>query len=110
MAEDSTDILDDILAPQAPPERLVAEANTATLIAIRARYDAYRRFVVGKAAGDDAKLVMDDMKTFTRGDDSAYAPDERTHVLLTGRQEVFLRFMDPTRLSFDEYVEKYTRR
>jgi hypothetical protein len=51
---------------------------------------------------------MEDLSRFCRGKETAFDIEERVHVLLTGRQEVWFRIMDHLRLSYDALVEKYT--
>lgn len=39
----------------------------------------------------DAKLVLTDLASFCRAHDTTFHTDERTHAMLEGRREVFLR-------------------
>lgn len=88
-----------------------SERNKAVLDVLLRRKEAYQRlFVFGNTTKDDVALVMDDLKMFCRGDQSAFHVNERFHTLLTGRQEVFLRIQDFTRLSLDELYDNYTRK
>jgi len=75
---------------------------------LRRRQEAYKRVFAGNPTSDDAQLVMDDLQRFCRGRETAFDIEERVHVLLTGRQEVYFRIMDHLRLSYDALVEKYT--
>lgn len=77
---------------------------------LRRRQEAYRRVFIGSAATEDVQIVMDDLRTFTRGDVTTFHENERISTLLQGRQEVWLRINDHTRLSFDALFEKYSRR
>jgi hypothetical protein len=76
---------------------------------IETRKNAYIRvFDKGIPSVADRELVKADLQRFCRHLMTAYSPDEREHVLLTGRQEVYLRIDDFTRLSVDTLVVKYT--
>jgi len=75
---------------------------------LRRRQEAYTRLFSGTPAGNDAQIVMEDLSRFCRGKETAFDIEERVHVLLTGRQEVWFRIMDHLRLSYDALVEKYT--
>lgn len=85
------------------------EASHETMRFLISRREAYTRLFAGSATADDAKIVADDLRTFCRGEDTAWADDARVHALLSGRQEVYIRIMDHTRLPFDAMVEKYTK-
>lgn len=66
-----------------------------------------RIFVEGKPLDGDVERLMLDLAHFCRGFETPYSPDERTHVLLAGRNEVFWRIMDHTRLDVDTLMKKY---
>lgn len=72
--------------------------------------EAYVRVFAGAPAGDDVKLVIDDLRIFCRGEETAWDMNERVHCLLTGRQEVYQRIVDHTRLSADVLWERYAPR
>lgn len=87
------------------------EDAIAAMRAARLRLrEAYVRLFAGAPAGDDVKLVVDDLRTFCRGEDTAWHEDARVHALLTGRQEVYQRITDHTRLSADDLWERYAPR
>lgn len=87
------------------------EDELAAMRAARLRLrEAYVRVFAGAPAGDDVVLVMDDLRNFCRGEETAWHDSERIHCLLTGRQEVFQRIADHTRLSADVLWERYAPR
>lgn len=106
--EDDIDIGDELEASEPSLAERVAAANEATTRALTARYEAYQRFWKGNPTGEDVRIVMDDMRYFCFGDTSTFQENERLHVLLTGRQEYYIRVMDHTRLSLDAFIEKYS--
>lgn len=114
MAEDEIDPLaeatDAIVSGASEPPALVERAKAVKAVqdTIRARQGAYVRWWQGKPIGDDNRIVADDLRRFCRGGMSAYDDNERVHLLLTGRQEVWLRIMDHVQLSFDDLYERYT--
>ncbi len=105
------------LNPFDPQREDVDKANLKTKEASDAKFardtlenrkGAYIRvFVAGTPSADDRKIVMADLHRFCRQGATAFHPDERIHVLLTGRQEVTLRIDDFTRKSVDELLEQY---
>ena len=50
----------------------------------------------------DAKLVLTDLASFCRAHDTTFHTDERTHAMLEGRREVFLRIQRPLNLTEEE--------
>jgi hypothetical protein len=86
----------------------VVMAQEVVVDQLRRRQEAYSRLFSGTPAGNDAHIVMEDLSRFCRGKETAFDIEERVHVLLTGRQEVWFRIMDHLRLSYDALVEKYT--
>jgi hypothetical protein len=85
-----------------------SDEKTARII-LENRKGAYTRvFLEGVPSMEDRKIVMADLHRFCRHGSTTYAENERTHCLLTGRQEVTLRIDDFTRLSVDALLEKYT--
>lgn len=110
-------VSDDDPFDQAAEARKAAEGqDEATLEAervrnaLRYRMEAYRRVFSGKAAEGDIEAVTNDLKTFCRAEASTFHTDDRVQVLLTGRQEVWLRIMDHTRLDLDTMYLKYTNK
>lgn len=87
---------------------LVREANDALRARMEGRRHAYTRVMQGKASKEDLAIFVADIKRFCRADESAYHENDRTHVLLTGRQEVWLRVKDFSTLTLDELMERYT--
>lgn len=85
------------------------EDGDKTIRLLRVRQEAYARVFKGAAMPGDAEIVMSDLMRFCRGDQSAYHDNERVHVLLTGRQEVYLRIKDHTTLPLEQLVAKYTK-
>lgn len=84
------------------------EAGQKAVDILRRRQEAYVRVFNGVPMPGDGKIVMDDLAMFCRGGMSAFDENERIHVLLTGRQEVYLRIEDHTRLPFDALQARYT--
>lgn len=76
---------------------------------LRDRKNAYTRFFNGAGIASDKRLVMDDLRRFCRGEQTAWATDPREHALLTGRQEVWQRLKDHLDLSFDDLWERYNK-
>lgn len=54
-----------------------------------------------------SRIVLEDLARFCRAERSAYDPDPRTHALLEGRREVWLRIADHLGLSDSELYEKF---
>lgn len=75
----------------------------------RRRLAYTRMFTRGKANETDIAIVMEDLEIFCRGEESAFHMNDRIHCLQTGRQEVYMRIKDHTRLPLDQLVEKYTK-
>lgn len=71
------------------------------------RQEAYKRVFAGAPVGNDVNIVIDDLRAFCRGEATTFHENPRIHALLTGRQEVYLRIVDHTRLSLDALIEKY---
>lgn len=72
------------------------------------RKGAYARvFEAGTPTDEDRRIVKEDLALFCRHMETAYSDSERVHCLITGRQEVYLRIHDFTRLSVDALVLKY---
>lgn len=69
---------------------------------------AYKR-MLGNLAAEDREIIDKDLAWFCMGDRAVFHENERVHVLLTGRQEVWQRIQDHTRLSLDDLVAKYIR-
>lgn len=76
---------------------------------LEVRQGSFRRvFKQGTPSRDDRDIVNKDLKRFCRGGETTYHDSERVHVLMTGRQEVYLRIEDFLNLSVDELLLKYT--
>jgi hypothetical protein len=58
----------------------------------------------------DAKLVLTDLARFCRASESAFHPDERTHALLEGRREVWLRIQQHLNLTEEELWSLHPRK
>lgn len=78
---------------------------------LNSRRLAYIR-VFDKANPDnpDVKALMDDLAKFCRAHESTFHPDARTHALLEGRKEVFLRIQQHLNLPEDELWALYSRK
>jgi hypothetical protein len=70
------------------------------------RQRAYLRVFGGESA--EVKEVIADLKKFCLADESAYDPDPRTHALLSGRQEVWIRISEHLNLKLDQLYDRYT--
>jgi len=55
------------------------------------------------------EAVLSDLAQFCRASKSTYHPDPRTHALLEGRREVWLRIAEHLSMSEDELFDKYVR-
>jgi hypothetical protein len=76
---------------------------------LRDRRDAYRRYFSGTGGPGDRRLVMEDLRRFCRGGETAWDEDPRRHALLTGRQEVYQRIIDHLELEFDDMWMRYNK-
>ena len=86
-----------------------AEDMAKARATLEVRQGSFRRvFKQGTPSRDDRDVVNADLKNFCRGGETTFHDSERIHVLLTGRQEVYLRIEDFLNLSVDELVLKYT--
>lgn len=72
------------------------------------RQQAYRRMFANLAA-EDREIIEKDLAWFCMGDRAVFHENERVHVLLTGRQEVWQRIQDHNRLSLEDLIAKYLR-
>ena len=52
--------------------------------------------------------VLDDLRGFCRGDRSTFHPDARSHALLEGRREVWLRIQQHLELTPDQLLVLYS--
>lgn len=75
---------------------------------LRDRQAAYQRAFAGRGTAGDVALVMADLARFCRAGHSTFHADARTHALLEGRREVWLRIRDQLDLRLDELIAKYT--
>lgn len=64
------------------------------------RRRAYQR--VFKTTGEDGKDVLRDLAQFCRANESCFDVDPRTHALIEGRREVWLRVQQHLELSDDQ--------
>lgn len=115
MAEETLEDIDpldpqDVAAHEALQQNRV-EIGTETLQKqLRDRRDAYVRFFGGLGGSGDRRLVMEDLRAFCRGGETAWHEDPRVHALLTGRQEVYRRISDHLELDFDDLWARYNRK
>jgi hypothetical protein len=72
------------------------------------RRNAYKRLF--NLDNRDAKLVLTDLAKFCRANESTFHVDERTHALLEGRKEVFLRLQQHLNLTEEELWSLYSRK
>ena len=119
MADDFITGEDDDLDPLNPEHQAVAEqrarkrsedSETEARAFLMRRQEAYQRVFKGSPMNGDLEIVLRDLRDFTRGETTAWHMDERVHALMTGRQEVWIRIMDHTRLPFDALYLKYNSR
>jgi len=80
------------------PEQILKDGLAQRHLAYSCVFDAKNKF---------AQTVMEDLKRFCRAEISTYSPDARTHALLEGRREVFLRIQDHINLGFDQLYAQY---
>lgn len=57
-----------------------------------------------------AQQVLEDLAKFCRANDTTFHTDPRTHAVLEGRREVWLRIMNHTKLDPDQLWTKYGRK
>jgi hypothetical protein len=94
----------DVAKQQAAERDALKHADDAEAQEIEARQMAFRRvFNIDSA---DVRLIMKDLRPFCRADSTTFQTNERYHVLLTGRQEVYLRIMDYVLLPLGELIAK----
>lgn len=67
------------------------------------RQSAYRSLF----KGPNSDAVLKDLALFCRANESTYDPDARTHALIEGRREVWLRITQHLQLSLDDLWELY---
>jgi hypothetical protein len=58
----------------------------------------------------DAQVVLEDLAKFCRAHESTFNPDERTHALLEGRKEVWLRLQQHLNMTEEELWLLYSRK
>lgn len=58
----------------------------------------------------DAQVVLTDLAKFCRAHESTFNPDERTHALLEGRKEVWLRLQQHLNMTEEELWLLYSRK
>lgn len=82
------------------PRRHPFVREPRTLGDFKERQTAYK-LVFSSPAG---QMVLRDLMGFCRAGESTFHPDPRTHALLEGRREVFLRIQDHVELTTDQAV------
>jgi len=80
------------------PEQVLKDGLAQRQMAYKCVFEAKNQF---------AQTVMDDLIRFCRAKESTYSPDARTHALLEGRREVYLRILEHVDLGFDQLYAKY---
>lgn len=75
---------------------------------LASRQQAYQ-LVFGGETGP-VKAVMDDLRRFCRGEDSAFHLDPRVDALLEGRREVFLRIEKHLKLTPEQFWKYYGKK
>lgn len=55
---------------------------------------------------ESARIVLEDLTNFCRGDKSTFHPKARVHAVLEGRREVFLRIKEHTDLPLEEFLKR----
>lgn len=83
-----------------------AEATMAQRL--ERRQQAYRRMFAALNP-EDREIIEEDLSWFCMGNRAVFHENERVHVLLTGRQEVWMRIQDHIRLNLEDLVSKYIR-
>lgn len=66
-----------------------------------------RRAYITSFAGPVGALVLADLARFCRANESTFHPDERPHLLLEGRREVWLRIQQHLNLTDNELAAIY---
>jgi hypothetical protein len=109
-AGDEVDPYDPLDVKRAETKTLsLQEASEMTVFQrLERRAQAYRR-MYGNLAAEDREIIEADLEMFCRGNRAVFHENERVHVLLTGRQEVWMRIQDHVRLDLEELVRKYTQ-
>jgi hypothetical protein len=69
---------------------------------------SYKR--VFNKESQDTKTVIADLAKFCRANQSTFHTDERTHALLEGRREVWLRIQQHLNMSEEELWALYSRK
>jgi hypothetical protein len=57
-----------------------------------------------------AKRVLEDLAKFCRANETTFNADPRLHAVAEGRREVWLRIMNHTQLSPDQFWDKFGRK
>jgi hypothetical protein len=74
------------------------------------RFLNHRRYCYRQVfKSEQAKVVLADLAKFCRATDSTFDPNERTHALLEGRREVWLRISNHLSLTPDQLWEMFTQ-
>jgi hypothetical protein len=72
---------------------------------LRQRRYAYKR--IFNLDDHDVQFILKDLAKFCRAHESTFNPDERTHALLEGRKEVFLRIQQHLNLTEEQLWSLY---
>ena len=88
--------------------RAQEDAELSTAQRLERRQLAYKR-MLGNLVDEDREIIEADLEWFCMGNRAVFHENERVHVLLTGRQEVWMRIQDHVRLDLEELVDKYMR-
>lgn len=89
------------LALQEAAEQTVAQR-------LERRQLAYKR-MFANLVQEDREIIEKDLAWFCMGGHAVFHENERVHVLLTGRQEVWQRIQDHIGLSLEDLFAKYMR-
>jgi len=80
------------------PQQVLKDGLAQRQMAYKCVFEAKNQF---------SQTVMNDLERFCRAKESTYSPDARTHALLEGRREVYLRILEHVDLGFDQLYAKY---
>ena len=76
--------------------------------ALQARKQAYVH-VFEPEGNKSAEKVLKDLAKFCRAHETTFNPDPRLHALMEGRREVWLRILEHTKFTQEEFMQKYGR-
>ncbi len=87
-------------------------AFNAMLDFLRSRKQAYKQVFCGQnedgSPSIPGEVVLEDLAKFCHAHESAFQPDERTTLILLGRQEVFARIQHQLHMTDDQLYRLYT--